>query len=81
MWLGVAVVDDQPIFRLARSHVLADALYVRTLCSELVDLDVLSIDTTGKVGLHELSCVHWDMPELSSIVLPAHSHPSIAEQA
>lgn len=95
MRLRVAVVDDQPMFRLATSHVLADvlheggvlqfdsadALYARTLRSERIDLVLLSINAPGTAGLHELARVHRDMPELSSIVLPAQGHPGIADQA
>lgn len=95
MRLRVAIVDDQPIFRVATSHVLADmlhdggvlqfhsadALYARKLRSERIDLVLLSINTPGTAGLHELGRIHRDMPELSSIVLPAHGHPGIADQA
>lgn len=95
MRLRAAVVDDQPLFRLATSHVLADMLHergllpldsvealdARALRAEQVNLVLLSINAPGTGGLAELARLHRDMPELSSLVLPAHGHPGIAEQA
>lgn len=94
MHLRLAVVDDQPVFRLGLSHVLAefqhprgllelgsaDELEARRLRAEDIGLVLLSMNGPVASGLDELARVHRAVPELSSIVLPTHCHPHITDQ-
>ena len=92
MRLRVAVVDDQPLFRLAARYVLADLLSDGTviefdnpaqlgltkLRKEKVDLVLLGVNEADLAPITELGRVHRLMPELSSVVVAAQAHPRLA---